>query len=101
MILFLLYSIHSLGVKNEVQARWAPGGPGKVRLRHCASIYVIFLFGPTEWIHEQLSHLKSTTHPADGKIQTQNSPLGLTTSYLASYISIHNITFTAIHTESG
>lgn len=64
----------------------------------------------TEALCKYLRHLPIWTHrvdswtavsPADGKIQTQNSPLGLTTSCLASYISIHSITFTAIHTESG
>lgn len=53
----------------------------------------------TEWIHEQLSHLENTTCRWEN--QTLNSPLGLTTSYLASFVSIHNITFTSIHTESG
>jgi len=70
----------------------------------------------TETLCKYLSHLPIWTHGVDSwtavppgeyhpscrwENQTQNSPLGLTTSHLASYVSIHNITFTSIHTESG
>lgn len=70
----------------------------------------------TETLCKYLSHLPIWTHRVDSwtavppgeyhpscrwENQTQNSPLGLTTSYLASYLSIHNIIFTSIHTESG